>query len=143
MRAAARKWQASGQLQVLVVYIEEAHASDEWPVGALTSVCAQPKSLAERCELARHTAAALFGGEATDAASASGGGERDAGVPSVVVDTMENNFADLLGAWPLRFFVLGGDSGGELLFKAEPTVGAGRGYDLEDVDKWLARELRE
>ena len=37
----------------------------------------------------------------------------DAGVPSVVVDTMENNFADLLGAWPLRFFVLGGDSGGE------------------------------
>jgi hypothetical protein len=31
-----------------VVYIAEAHASDEWPVGKLTSVTTQPKNLAHR-----------------------------------------------------------------------------------------------
>eukprot|EP01050_Picozoa_sp_SAG11_P004663 SAG11_NODE_303_length_11000_cov_7.979635_5_plen_171_part_00 len=81
----------------MVVYIEEAHASDEWPVGALTSVCAQPKSLAERCELARRAAATLFG----DVAATAGleedevGAEQEPGrhdVVPVVVDTMENDF---------------------------------------------------
>ena len=58
--------------------------------GALTSVCAQPKSLAERCEHARHAAATLFGGGEADGSSR---------VPSVVVDTMENSFADMRVHW--------------------------------------------
>jgi len=37
----------------LVVYITEAHAKDEWPVGKTISFCNQPKALSERCALAR------------------------------------------------------------------------------------------
>ena len=59
----------------LVVYIQEAHASDEWPVGDLTSVTTQPKSLEHRRELARTAHEDLLGGSV-----------------EVLVDDMDNTF---------------------------------------------------
>ena len=36
------------------VYIQEAHAKDEWPVGEQVSFCEQPKTLEARLAVARH-----------------------------------------------------------------------------------------
>ena len=58
-----------------MVYIQEAHASDEWPVGDLTSVTTQPKSLSHRRELARTAHEDLLGGSV-----------------EVLVDDMDNSF---------------------------------------------------
>ncbi len=34
-----------------MVYVAEAHARDQWPVGPTVSVCDAPKSLSERVEV--------------------------------------------------------------------------------------------
>ena len=65
----------------LVVYIQEAHASDEWPVGDLTSVTTQPKSLSHRRELARTAHEDLLGGSV-----------------EVLVDDMDNSFQVITSA---------------------------------------------
>jgi len=62
-------------VRFLVVYIAEAHASDEWPVGSLTSVTTQPKNLAHRCDLATVVHEDLLHSEV-----------------EVVVDDMSNSF---------------------------------------------------
>jgi len=36
-----------------MIYITEAHASDEWPVGEKVSICTQPITLQERINFAK------------------------------------------------------------------------------------------
>jgi hypothetical protein len=106
------------------VYIEEAHAVDEWPVGALTSVTEQPKTLERRIELARrvHASPTLLNG-ATNV--------------EVLCDTMENRFQDTMACWPIRFFVLEPTSG-VLRFKAQPDLSPDvYGYPLDVLGDWL------
>lgn len=78
-----------------LVYITEAHAQNEWPVGDPLLIL-QPVSNAERLGIARQFA-------------------RDYQLPPnlpVLVDTIDNLFCVQYSAWPIRFFVLehGGDS---------------------------------
>jgi len=102
-----------------VVYIAEAHASDEWPVGKLTSVTTQPKNLAHRRDLATVVHEELLGGEV-----------------EVVCDDMRNTFQQAMACWPIRLFVVSND--GALLYKAQPDLSPDvYGYRLEGMSEWL------
>ena len=89
-----------------VVYIEEAHASDEWPISSArmapsgAPVCIPShKTLPDRL-----AAAAAFCG--------------DFAVPeavAVAVDAMGNGFQTLYAAWPIRWYVFAVERGGVVL----------------------------
>jgi len=76
------------RLQFLVVYISEAHAADEWPVGHVISSCNQPKTIEDRMENAR-----IFA-------------KKHALRIPMLLDTMANEFQSQFSPWPFRFFVL-------------------------------------
>lgn len=119
----------SDQYRIIVVYIEEAHAMDEWPVGYLTSVTEQPKTMEHRIDLARrvHASPALLGGTAN---------------VEVLCDTMGNHFQDTMACWPIRFFALDSASG-VLRFKAQPDLSPDvYGYPLESLSNWMDANAR-
>jgi len=94
-----------GKVDMVTVYIEEAHAVDEWPMGdgakgSEFKAIVQPVSLAERA-----TAAELLVTEL--------GYE----VP-LVVDNMQNEVRIKYACWPLRFYVIDGD---QVWYKAQPS----------------------
>lgn len=96
----------SDSVQFLAVYIVEAHAIDEWPVGDPLKVT-QPKTIAERCGVARAFV-----------------GEYKLKFP-MVVDQINNNFSDKFAGWPVRFYVVqrtDEEKQGQwkLVFKAQP-----------------------
>jgi hypothetical protein len=114
----AAKWQ--GKVRFLVVYIAEAHASDEWPVGRLTSVTTQPKNLIHRRDLASVVHTELLDGEV-----------------EVVCDDMQNTFQRSMACWPIRLFVVD-PTDGALLYKAQPDLSPDvYGYRLESLSEWL------
>jgi len=82
----------------LSVYIVEAHAIDEWPVGDPLKIT-QPISTSERCGLARSFVSTY-----------------NLQVP-MVVDSINNNFSTEWAAWPVRFYVVHNK---KLVFKAHP-----------------------
>jgi len=89
----------SSKVVFVAVYIEEAHASDEWPVGQTISFCKQPKILGDRCQLAAKFCQ-----------------KREYHVP-MMVDTMENAFQKAFAAWPFRFYVI---NEGVIVHRADP-----------------------
>jgi len=99
----------------VAVYITEAHASDEWPVGPSISFCRQPQSLKERCELAQKFV-----------------NTRLYRVP-MLVDTIENDFQKAFAAWPFRFFIVKGD---KIVHKAEPSTSS-LCYEARDLAKLI------
>jgi len=106
------------QFHFVSVYITEAHAADEWPIGNTISFCKQPKKLNERVELARRLT-------------------EEIPFPfPVVVDTMENTFDSIFAAWPFRFYIV--SATGELLYKAQPDPVI-YGYNAEDLTKFLRK----
>jgi len=97
-----------------VVYIREAHASDEWPMGRHVIV-PQPKSMEERIKCAQDfvRATCLKGID-------------------VFIDDISDSFMLNFSAHPQRFFII--DSAGMLKFKATPMEGE---YSLADVEEIL------
>jgi len=96
-------------VQFLGVYIQEAHAQDEWPIsssranGDRGKVCIeQPKSTQERCAVARQFQQ-----------------DFSFSIP-MVVDTVANEFDAAFAPWPLRFYVF---SGGKVKYIAMPEDG--------------------
>lgn len=85
-----------------MVYIQEAHAEDVWPIG----VAGQPRLLAPRSTAERLEVALRF-----RAQSCWGG--------AMLVDGTDNSFESAFAAWPFRFFIV--SSAGKLLHKAQPT----------------------
>jgi len=98
------------------VYIEEAHARDEWPIGATISCIDQPKTLEERVSAAREFVS-----------------EFDYRIP-VLIDSMDNHFQKAFAVWPFRFYVI---EGGRVALKAEPSLTSHK-YDIDELDRWLA-----
>lgn len=94
------------------MYIREAHASNEWPVGG-TPVLAQPESLAERQAVARRFIQ-----------------EQGCSVP-LLIDSMDNAFDRAFGCWPVRFFVI---QKGILTYKAEPNSRFTYSHVLEELN---------
>jgi len=89
----------SGVIDFLGVYISEAHASDEWPLG--TKFCyAQPRTIERRLKFANEFV-----------------NDFNFKLP-VLVDTMGNEFDSLFAAWPERFFIV---ENGKLTLVGVPT----------------------
>lgn len=99
----------------MAVYIAEAHARDQWPVGKTISCVDQPTTLAERLKNAQ-AFRKNFNFE----------------MP-MLVDDMENNFHHTYGSWPFRFFVI---SNGKLILKAQPDEKIFT-YDMNEIDHWI------
>jgi len=106
---------------VVLVYIAEAHAADEWPINSTR--CAGPansirrhRSLDERCAVARAAAAAL-GLEALP----------------MLVDGMGDGFLEGFAAWPIRLYGVG--RGGATVERiAQPSDAA---FSLPPLRDWL------
>lgn len=99
----------ASNVQFMMVYLLEAHASDEWPLGSEPLVPAS-RSLDQRACNARR-----FRDEA---------GVR---VP-MYLDSMSDSFHKNFAAWPERFFVVSAD--GTVCFVAQPVPG---GYDHDAI----------
>jgi len=107
--------QFQSKAQFVAVYITEAHAKDEWPVGKSISFCDQPKVIEDRVALANRL-------------------QNELELPfPMLIDTMENEFEKTFAAWPWRFYVIGN---GKIQFIAQPdpTVYA---YDVNKLQDWL------
>lgn len=102
-------------IRLLAVYISEAHARNEWPVGKTISCVDQPTTLAERLHNAQQFQK-TFNFE----------------MP-MLVDNMDNTFHFTYGSWPFRFFVI---HQGQLVLKAEPHQDT-FAYNMDEVDQWL------
>lgn len=95
----------------LFIYIQEAHALDEWPVGATVSTRRQHQTLAERLAAAAEL-------------------QDQIGLP-MLIDAMDNNFQQSFAAWPFRYYVV---SQGSLILKAQPAPSY---YNLDALHEWL------
>ena len=100
------------------VYIAEAHATDEWPMGDHVALT-QPRSLVERIANARTFKKAT-----------------GFGVP-LFADGIANGFMAAFSAHPERYFIV---QRGMLVWKAQPS-GLG-GYDLSHLASALETMLR-
>jgi len=93
-----------------LVYIEEAHANDEWPVGSKLYDYPQAKTLEQRQQAAKDM-------------------RDDLGVKlPIVLDSVDNLFSKDYCPWPFRFYVL---HKGNLICKPQPIGGT---YDI--VELW-------
>jgi len=88
----------SRKVNFLVVYIAEAHAVDEWPVGDPLKIM-QPKTNVERAAIAKKFK------------------ESYSFMLPMLADTVENDFEQTYSAWPIRFYVV---QDKKILFKAFP-----------------------
>ena len=97
----------------------QAHAADEWPVGPHIHQ-PQPKTTADRCDVARRRLAELGIYE----------------IPALV-DTANECFSRAYASWPLRWFFLEGNT---ITAVAQPRGGGG--YDVKEIVSGLvARRL--
>jgi len=97
----------------LAVYISEAHAKNEWPLGNIVSLN-QPKEMEQRLSVAKHFVE-KFHFE----------------IPTLV-DKMDNNFDISYACWPERFFIIQNLT---MKLVGEPTTEFG--YDREEIVNWL------
>eukprot|EP01093_Parvamoeba_rugata_P008432 TRINITY_DN24003_c0_g1_i1.p2 TRINITY_DN24003_c0_g1~~TRINITY_DN24003_c0_g1_i1.p2 ORF type:complete len:123 (-),score=5.64 TRINITY_DN24003_c0_g1_i1:71-439(-) len=96
--ACAERWKS--RVDFVTVYIREAHAADEWPLGDIVCI-KQHTSIEERIAAAQQL--------------------RDSGYTlPLVVDSMENQVESSYAAWPERYVVIGGD--GDVRFISYPTT---------------------
>lgn len=88
----------SRTVNFLVIYIAEAHASDEWPVGDPLKIM-QPRSTLERAAIASKF-------------------KKDYSfLLPMLVDTVDNEYEQTFSAWPIRFYIVHKST---VLFKACP-----------------------
>lgn len=122
----------------MVVYVAEAHARDEWPVGESVSFCDAPKTLAERVALLQEFARSRVGRVLSEWP-----------LGSVLVDSPEagDPFLEAFHCWPVRFFALQeaneGDSEGDafkVALKGAPDA-VECSYRMEDLEAWLEANL--
>ena len=106
-----------GKVQFLVVYVMEAHAAQEWPMGTIRSSIGQHRTIQERIAAAN--------------------AHRTKNITLLnfpfVVDTMENVFYKKFGAWPETHLVI--DGNGKLFWRSQNEVGEGtiKGLDWEKL----------
>jgi len=101
------------------VYITEAHAIDEWPMGDEISVCYQPKSNADRLQLANSYRKQFH-----------------LNIP-LLVDTIDNSFELKYSIWPFRFYIM---VAGQIMLKAQPHGKNDElefSYDVDEIRHWL------
>jgi hypothetical protein len=97
----------------LLVYILEAHAVNEWPIGSPLKF-KQHTTVKERAAVAREFISAL-----------------NWKIPTVL-DDIDNGFENTYASWPLRFYII---DKGVMAVKAMPKAGAY--YELTEIEDWL------
>ena len=106
-------------MQVVVVYIREAHASDTWPM-KFSHERPSPQTLEQRVEYARDCVEEL-------------------GLPAewlLRVDGMEDSFNAAFGAWPTCYYVVG--EGQRLQYVGEcPLESDSASYDIGELFAFL------
>lgn len=103
-------------MQWLLVYICEAHASDEWPIGSHVQI-KQHTNTQERLAACQTCCDAL-------------------GVSfPTVLDSEANAFNNAYAAWPLRFYLIDNN---RVEHVPMPTNGA---YDPNELDTWLQTKV--
>jgi len=103
----------------MMVYLEEAHASDEWPIYQLEEDIPQHRTLDARLAVAER-----FRDDFDVAPEL-----------TLYVDSIENEFNCAFASWPFRFWVI--ELGGEepiVGFKAMPQ---GATYKIKHLDQYL------
>lgn len=105
-----------GKAAFVCVYLSEAHAKNQWPVGSIISADDAPSNLPDRMKLAQKMVI-----------------KTGLSIP-VLVDDMDDTFGLTYAAWPLRYYVLGAN--GKLLYVAEPDP-VSRLFEVEDLRCWL------
>jgi len=105
--------------EFVCIYINEAHAVDEWPVRTDPKLCIkQHQTLHERCSMAKSLT-----------------NDYKFAMP-VYVDTIENTFENTYAAWPLRAFIV---EDCRLRFILQPKCPGF--YDLKDLQLELIRRF--
>jgi hypothetical protein len=107
------------------VYIREAHASDEWPLGDVESHL-QPTNEADRLALARR-----FRDEYVSKS------HQVSSIP-VYVDSMDNKFETAYSVWPERFFII---EDGKFAHIADPYTQFG--FHRDHIENWLQNYVNE
>jgi hypothetical protein len=109
------------RVDMLAVYIEEAHASDEWPIGS--RICyVQPKCDADRTGIANDFIKST-----------------EYRIPLLMDPVSRNNpFSKVYNPWPIRFYVT--DQKRKFSYIAEPIEGS---YPLELIRNALDEALRQ
>jgi len=102
------------------VYIEEAHADDEWPLSKEFKI-KQHKTKEERVTAAQRMVGE-FGSEI-----------------AVLVDSMANDFNRQFSVWPERWFLL--DTEGKLIHVAYPTTEFG--FERKDIEIIITNNLEK
>ena len=113
-------WQWYGSVRIVAIYIQEAHAKDEWPISEAPREFRQHRGMGARLTAAR----ALI---------------EDYDMPPQVTwycDTMDDNFNKAYASWPFRFWVLEPATNGThtVAFKPMPKNAS---YDLSELDTHL------
>lgn len=101
----------------LAIYIAEAHARDQWPVGKTISCVDQPTTLEQRLKYAREFR------------------DNFHFIMPMLVDNMENNFHLTYGSWPFRFYIIYEN---RLIIKAQPDE-QDFSYKINQIDSWLEK----
>ena len=108
------------QIQFLFVYVMEAHASDEWPLGNQRSCFEQHKTIEARMEAAKHYRAVRMNAGlcATDVNILA------ASQAPFVCDSMQNSFYETFGAWPEGHILI--NTNHQLVVSTEAMHGSGQ-----------------
>jgi hypothetical protein len=117
INALAERWHALTTF--VFVYIEEAHAVDEWPIREAPREFKQHRTLAERLTAAR----ALQSDCALDPRI------------TLLADGMDNSFNARYASWPFRFWVIRDQ---HIQFKPMPNDAK---YDVNELELWLRENV--
>jgi len=104
-----------GRVTVWLLYQAEAHAANEWPVGKKVSSIEQHTCMQDRLEAAQAFVEA-----------------HNVALP-VLVDSMSDEFQQVWGSWPFRFY---GIKDGVLHLKSQPDPET-HYYRMEDLITWV------
>ena len=104
------------RVDFLLVYVMEAHAKDEWPLGQKRSPIRQHQSIEERRDAWRHFKTTRFCNQ-TDPRV------RAASTVPFALDSMNNVFYSTFGGWPEVHLVI--QANGTLGMRLETELGAG------------------
>lgn len=118
----------AGRLRCCFVYILEAHAEDEWPIGGEVKY-EQPVTLAGRCAIARD----FIAGMGVSIPVLVDSIEADLQTTDETADLGEpKTFQELYAGWPIRLYVI--DAGGTIRLRPDPND---CGYSLTEVEAWV------
>lgn len=112
--------QFAEKVDFLLVYIAEAHADDEWPIGS-DLVFNQPKTLEDRQKIIME----FF--------------QKTEFEWPCLMDNEKNEFDEIYSAWPLRFYII--DNYGRLPLIAEPQDGGY--YELPKIERAIQTEIEK